>query len=297
MQAWDSIQNTLKRIEENLAERVEIEELAEVAHLSPFYYQRLFSRLVGKPVMEYTKLRRLANAADQLAKKQMRIIDAALDYGFENHETFTRAFKETYGITPEEYRAAPRPLSHFLMPDLSMKYFLVDENVPLVAEGILLEVRRVNLTTERYFTGLTLQNPVSDTPGIDFLSELWTRFHNEKAKVQNLLPGGNEAGASYQGETEGHFTYFAGAEVTGSAKQPTFAEWVLPAGEYAVCSFEAENFYQLTTNALNKARDYMFGVWLSNRKLSVDPFMAELYFNTSPDASMMEIWLKIKTIS
>lgn len=82
MQAWDSIQNTLEFIEGNLSERIEIEKLATIAHLSTFYYQRLFRRLVGKPVVEYAKLRRLANAADHLAKNQRRIIDVALDFGF-----------------------------------------------------------------------------------------------------------------------------------------------------------------------------------------------------------------------
>lgn len=296
MQAWDSIQATIKWIEENLSERIEIEKLADTAHLSPFYYQRLFRRLVGKPVMEYVKLRRLANAADYLAQNQRRILDVALDYGFENHETFTRVFKDAYGITPEEYRTAPRPLSHFSMPDLSLKYYLVGENVPLLADGIVLEVRRTELKVSRSFTGFTVQNPIADTPGIDYLSELWTRFHQHKSEIRNKLPDGNEAGASFAGNTAGCFSYFAGAETRNSEKQPGFDQWILPAGEYAVCSFEGENFYLLTTDALNKARDYMLGVWLPNNKLSCEPFMAELYFDTSPEASIMEIWLKTKSI-
>lgn len=294
MKAWDSIQYTLDWIEENLSESIKIEKLADTAHLSPFYYQRLFSRLVGKPVMEYTKLRRLAKAADYLAQNRIRIIDVAFNFGFENHETFTRAFKDTYGMTPEGYRASPRPLSHFLKPDLSLNYYLVDENVPLVADGIVLEVRKTRLDTPRLFTGLKVQNPINNTPGIDFLSELWNMFHNNKQIIKNLLPNGNEAGAAYPGEVEGNFTYFAGAEISDNTIQQGFTRWTMPEGEYAVCSFEAENFYLLTTNALIKARDYMFGVWLPNHKLTTEPFMAELYFDTTPEASVMEIWLKTK---
>lgn len=69
---------------------------------------------------------------------------------------------------------------------------------------------------------------------------------------------------------------------------------MLPSGTYAVCAFEAENFCLLTTNALNKARDYMFGVWLPNHQIAVEPFMAELYGLTTPEATAMEIWLRIK---
>lgn len=292
MHAWESIQSTLKWIEDNLSERSEIETLAEIAHLSPFYYQRLFSRLVGKPVMEYVRLRRLAKAADQLAKFPGKIVDAAFDVGFENHETFSRAFKEAYKLTPEEYRKAPRPLSHFLMPELSLMYQLIDENVPLITEGIVLEVRRTRLDKPRYFTGLSVQNPMNDTPGIDFLGELWNRIHERKQEIDHLQPNGNELGMSTPGTEEGCFSYFAGAETIGPEQQLGYEQMVLPSGDYAACTVEAESFYLLTTNALNKARDYMLGVWLPNHKISIDPFMAELYGDTSPEACAMEIWFR-----
>ncbi len=295
MHAWESIQNTLIWMEKNLSEPIAIEELAKIAHLSPFYYQRLFSRLVGKPVMEYSKLRRLAQAADFLAKNQGRIIDVALDFGFQNHETFTRAFKDTYGMTPEDYRANPCQLSHFLMPDISMKYRLVDENVPLVADGIVLEVRRTSMKSSRLFAGYSMQNPIADTPGVDLLGQQWNRFHKEKARIPYLIPLGYEVGASYPGEKEGCFTYFSGTEVQRDSGQSEFASWVMPEGEYIICSFEAENFYLLASNALNKARDYMLGVWLPNHQLAIEAFMAELYQDTSPEATSMELWFKVKT--
>lgn len=292
MKAWDSIQKALGWIEENLTERIEMDKLSEIACLSPFYFQRLFNRLVGKPVMEYVKLRRLAYAADDLAKNKGRIIDAAYNYGFENHETFTRAFKACYKMTPEDFRANPRPLSHFIKPDISLNYYLVDENVPLVAEGIVLEVQRKVLDQPRYFIGLKIQNPIADTPGVDLLGELWNNFHGIKASMESLKPEGCEAGVSSPGELPGCFTYFAGAEVKKPEEQTGFSNWLMPKGDYVVCCFEAENFYLLTTNALNKARDYMFGTWLPNHKLVSEPFMAELYYKTDPEASYMEIWLK-----
>ena len=50
MHAWESIQKTLNYIEEHIGEEIQIEELADLAGLSLFYYQRLFARLVKKPV-------------------------------------------------------------------------------------------------------------------------------------------------------------------------------------------------------------------------------------------------------
>lgn len=48
MHAWEQIQKTIEFIEEHLNTELKIESLANMAALSPFYYQRLFSRLVKK---------------------------------------------------------------------------------------------------------------------------------------------------------------------------------------------------------------------------------------------------------
>lgn len=66
MHAWEAIQKTLDYIEEHIAEDIKIEILAETASLSLFYYQRLFSRLVKRPVREYIKLRRMAVVVEVL---------------------------------------------------------------------------------------------------------------------------------------------------------------------------------------------------------------------------------------
>ena len=66
MHAWEAIQKSVDYIENHLTEDIPIDKLAETASLSPFYFQRLFSRLVKKPVCEYIKLRKLAQAADDL---------------------------------------------------------------------------------------------------------------------------------------------------------------------------------------------------------------------------------------
>jgi len=77
MHAWEAIQKSIDYIEDNLAEPLEIETLAQVASLSVFYYQRLFTRLVKISVREYIKLRRLARAAHLLKDRKSRVIEVA----------------------------------------------------------------------------------------------------------------------------------------------------------------------------------------------------------------------------
>ncbi|MFZ5351448.1 MAG: AraC family transcriptional regulator [Bacillota bacterium] len=293
MEAWESIQKSLDYIENNLSERMEINVLSAHAGLSPFYFQRLFSRLVGRPVMEYIKLRRLAKASEFIINEKNRIIDIAISAGFDNHETFTRAFKDNYDITPEAFRKNPRPLTHYFKPDLSMQYYLIDENIPLAADGIILEICRKVLDKPRNFAGVSIDMQFPNNPGIDYLAELWGSFHDKKASIGNLKADGNEIGVGGPSDTEGCIKYFAGAEVTAYDNLDDFRKWTMPEGNYVVCSFEAENFYLLTTNALDKAVQYMYRTWLPKKDILTEPFLSELYYNTGSDTSYMELWFKI----
>lgn len=85
MHAWESIQSTIDYIEEHLNEELQIETLAKTAALSPFYFQRLFSRLVNKTVYDYIKMRKLSKASEILKSSSSRIVDIAMEYGFSSH--------------------------------------------------------------------------------------------------------------------------------------------------------------------------------------------------------------------
>ena len=186
MHAWEAIEQSLNFIEEHLTEEISTEKLANAISLSPFYFQRLFKRLVNKPVQEYVKLRRLAKVIEKLGDSEQRILDVALDYGFSSHANFTRAFKETYGITPEDYRKDLPMLNTFDKPEVSMNYVLVDEGVPLVAGDIVLEIQRKSLATQETYLGMetavciSKQVPVSKSTGVDAPGQLWKQYHAEK---------------------------------------------------------------------------------------------------------------------
>ncbi|CAG9606786.1 AraC family transcriptional regulator [Pseudoneobacillus rhizosphaerae] len=102
------IQRTVDYIEENLHQQVTLLQLAEIACFSPFHYHRVFQTMVGDSVMNYVRKRRLTSAAVRLFYTDEKVIDIAFDVGFQYQESFNRAFKNFYGVTPKQYREAKR---------------------------------------------------------------------------------------------------------------------------------------------------------------------------------------------
>ncbi|OAB44917.1 AraC family transcriptional regulator [Paenibacillus antarcticus] len=97
-------QKSIDYIEEHLKDKITVEELAGISGFSTYHFYRLFYIYVGMPPMDYVRKRRLAYAVAELFQGK-RIIDIAMDYGFETHAGFGKAFRKVYGCSPEQYRS------------------------------------------------------------------------------------------------------------------------------------------------------------------------------------------------
>lgn len=98
------IKKSIEYIENNLNKKIQLKELADKAFLSKYHFHRVFHSVVGEPVAEYIRKKRLEEAANELLTTENKIIDIALKYQFSNQESFTKAFKKLYGIPPKEFR-------------------------------------------------------------------------------------------------------------------------------------------------------------------------------------------------
>ena len=99
----------LTYIDDNLGDTLKLEDLAAVAYFSPFHFHRIFKGMIGETLGGYIRRRRLERAADRLLASDVAITDLALDAGFENSESFSRAFKGLFGVSPSHYRRSGRP--------------------------------------------------------------------------------------------------------------------------------------------------------------------------------------------
>ena len=100
MNYLDEVQCGIDYIEANLDAEIELAEVARRAGISQWHFQRIFKALTNETLKTYIRSRRLANALDKLAGTKERVLEIALASGFETQESFTRAFKLAFGVTP-----------------------------------------------------------------------------------------------------------------------------------------------------------------------------------------------------
>lgn len=98
------IKNLVQLIEENIREDLDMEVLAEKTGFSQYYIHRLFTALTGKTLMAYVRGRRLSLSLNDLINTNLNIIDIAQEYHFSHEQSYIRAFKQQFHVTPALYR-------------------------------------------------------------------------------------------------------------------------------------------------------------------------------------------------
>jgi AraC family transcriptional regulator len=98
----------LDYIERHLDEPLSVTHLCQIAHFSKFHFHRQFADYIGINVARYVLLLRLKHASYRLVfDPKVKIIDIALDAGFETPESFARAFRQIFGQSPSDFRKQP----------------------------------------------------------------------------------------------------------------------------------------------------------------------------------------------
>ena len=117
------MQKAIDYIEEHLTEPIDYEAVAARCFSSSYHFQRVFSILCGFTVGDYIRNRRLSLAGAELATSDIKVIDAALKYGYESPDSFAKAFQKFHGVLPSQARKNSENLQSFsrLVLEFSMK--------------------------------------------------------------------------------------------------------------------------------------------------------------------------------
>ena len=101
---FNRIIQALVHIQANLDQDLALDTLADRVHLSKFHFHQLFRQATGETPKAYVERLRLEWAALQLRIRDIKVLDLALECGYRNHETFSRAFRARFNASPRDYR-------------------------------------------------------------------------------------------------------------------------------------------------------------------------------------------------
>lgn len=97
-------------ISKHLQEPITLNDIAKEVGYSKYHVTRIFKEETGVTLFEYIRRERLLACAHALRSNKRKVIDIALDFVFDSHEGFTRAFTNGFGITPKKFSAYPNPV-------------------------------------------------------------------------------------------------------------------------------------------------------------------------------------------
>jgi AraC family transcriptional regulator len=220
----------------NLDERQELERLASLAAASPWHFHRTFRELTGESLEACLRRLRLERASARLRERGARVIDVALDSGYESPEAFAKAFRRAYGLSP----SAAMRLPHWegkLPSDSGIHYEASGEErwffIRPDKEGSM-ETKIVEMPPRRLFGIFAMDDPWK-------LPEAWSRLHpiagesglaaRARVWLSAFLDG--EPGIDPEGK-KGNRYMAAFQAPDGAACPPGLSELEMPGGLYAV---------------------------------------------------------------
>lgn len=119
-------------IEKHYHKKIVVTKLAEVAGLSHFYFHRIFKAVTGETVNEYIKIFKMARIYKSLVKSDKKIIDIAMDLGYQNSANLSRDTKKYFNCSPSEIRSKKiKPITREYKCDLKLNIeFCGIKNIP-----------------------------------------------------------------------------------------------------------------------------------------------------------------------
>ena len=160
------IEEVIDYIEEHIEEDIDHTLLASKMTLSLYEFRRIFSFIVGCPLSDYLRKRRLSLAACELVSSQKSSIRSISEkFGYSTEAAFSKAFKEHHGISPTQCQRGDGDIRLFTRPEFE---FTVSgrSTVPF----------RIISDTAFKVDGIKMVSPYSDTSCCD---AVWTKFYDD----------------------------------------------------------------------------------------------------------------------
>ena len=264
---------SIEYIEENIKFDLTPDMIARKCGYSTFHFCRIFNIHKGITLMEYVKKRRLSLAAIDLFSGK-RIIDIAMDYGFDTHNGFSKAFKKEYGFTPTQYL---KRMNGYFKEESTIKIGGYIMN-PIILKKAAFKVAGYGIKTN-----VTNGNYTKD------VASFWDNYDGEnlESKMYKILnpPKHGEVGLCIPSNKEnGDATYLLGVIVedfknvtedmiTVEVPEATYAVFTTPPVDTSD-DLEQENFAEI----IKQTWKYIFEEWFKDSGYELDESKMDFEF-------------------
>lgn len=96
------MERILKHLHNNFNNRLDVEQLADMANMSSSTFHRNFKQITASSPIQYVKKIRLSRARELLQDQGLKVKQAAAKVGYESPTQFSREFTRYYGLSPSE---------------------------------------------------------------------------------------------------------------------------------------------------------------------------------------------------
>lgn len=281
MDILKQINGAVTYIEDHLTSEISPKKAAQIACITEDSFKRFFSYITGMSLKEYIRKRRLTLAAFELRDSKIKVIDAAVKYGWDNADAFAKSFKKQHGITPREAYASqhsfniyPPASFHLIIKGAVKMNFRIVEIPEIAVYGIS---RKAEGTTEENFN---MRN-IMWAENADFLPEkicdgfdgiwygIWKDDSYAIARDKADTTGENLQKHTIPAGTYAAFTTepggFAGDEIPKLHNQ--ILEAWLPYSDYKRTADTEIEVYHLWTNREERRAKRYYEIWIPVEKI------------------------------
>jgi AraC family transcriptional regulator len=253
MNFLEQVQRGIDYIEANLEFDIQSADVARHAGISQWHFQRIFKALTNETLMTYIRSRRFSRSLEKLANTQERVLDIALAAGFDTHESFTRAFKKAFSVTPAHYRKHAGALAFMRKVRFDADYLAhIHTNLTLEPEIVEQpELQLVGMCTRLFGIDSEKNNMASKLP------QLWNAFLPRLDDIPHRISDGCYGVIRQIEAHSDELEYWAVAPVTQIDVLPQgLLNLRVPAARYA--RFAHRGF----VSNLNMTVNYIYSSWL-----------------------------------
>ncbi|WP_157983093.1 helix-turn-helix domain-containing protein [Psychroflexus aestuariivivens] len=161
----NSLESVERYIKQHLNKTFSLQELADVACLSPIHFSRTFKKELGYSPIHYAELFKIRESLELIKVEDYKVQDIACLLGYKNYETFSRRFKSLVKIAPSDIK--------YLINRLNKE---VDDDAPLIISG------SKNLQDLQYLVNDALERKTFDFKDLDKLQVCILNATNERSR-------------------------------------------------------------------------------------------------------------------